>query len=177
MAATVTRAALLGEGRAQLEAAGIETPLLDARLLILSALRLDALALLTAPDAAVEPASYELARAFLSRRAALEPVARILGEREFRGLRFRLSAGTLEPRPDSEVVVEAALEAVSDSKDASLRLLDLGTGTGCLLLALLAALPTATGMGIDQSADALATARSNAALNDVAGRCTFAQGD
>lgn len=177
MAAAITRAALLEEGRAQLAAAGVETPLLDARLLILAALKLDALALLTAPDATVEPASIELARSLVARRAAHEPVARILGEREFRGLRFQLSPGTLEPRPDSEVVVEAALDAVSERNGAPLRLLDLGTGTGCLLIALLAALPGASGTGIDQSADALVTARANAVLNDVAGRSTFAQGD
>ncbi len=177
MAAPVTRAALLDEGRALLKAAGVETPLLDARLLLVSALGLDVLALLAAPETVVEPALAEQARTCFARRAAHEPVGRILGEREFRGLRFRLSAGTLEPRPDSEVVVEAALEAVETRRNAPLQLLDLGTGTGCLLIALLAELPAASGTGIDLSADALATARTNAALNNVAGRSAFIQGN
>jgi release factor glutamine methyltransferase len=177
MAMPVSRRALLEEGRAQLAAAGVETPALDARLLVLAALELEQMALLAEPDEIVAPAQVAVVRDWLARRARHEPVGRILGERAFRGLTFRLSPGTLEPRPDSEAVVEAALEAVADRADSHLQLLDLGTGSGCLLIALLDALPRATGTGIDRSLDAVATASANAVLNGVAARSTFQEGD
>lgn len=113
---------------------------------------------------------------FLQRRAAGEPVHRILGWREFWGLKFYLSPGALEPRPDSETMIEVLLKAVPD-KNATLRILDMGTGTGCLLLAALKEFPNATGIGIDQSADAITTAQKNAVENNLQTRTEFFQMD
>lgn len=115
--------------------------------------------------------------AYAARRLAGEPVWRILGEREFWGLPFRLSPATLEPRPDSETLVEAALAALKHRRDEPLAILDLGTGTGCLLIALLSEFRAAQGVGVDLSEDACTTARGNAALNGVADRIVIRQGE
>lgn len=113
----------------------------------------------------------------LARRLAGEPLWRILGAREFWGLSFSLSPATLEPRPDSETLIEAALSHLAARRHDELRMLDLGTGTGCLLIATLREFPQAGGLGIDLSPDAVATASGNAARNGVAGRAAFRQGD
>jgi release factor glutamine methyltransferase len=113
----------------------------------------------------------------LARRLAGEPLWRVLGAREFWGLSFTLSPGTLEPRPDSESLIEAALIHLAPRRHETLRMLDLGTGTGCLLIAALREFPRASGVGIDLSPDAVATATDNAARNGVAERATFRQGD
>lgn len=113
----------------------------------------------------------------LRRRLAGEPLWRILGAREFWGLDFALSAGTLEPRPDSETLIEAALIHLAARRHEPLRMLDLGTGTGCLLIATLREFPQATGLGIDLSADAVATATGNAIRNGVAERAAFRLGE
>jgi release factor glutamine methyltransferase len=106
-------------------------------------------------------------------------VARIIGEKEFWGMPFRLSPGTLVPRPDTETLVEAAIEAIRAAGlgDERLRLLDLGTGTGCILLAALSELPNATGIGVDRSADAVATATINAEQLGLSDRAVFRVGD
>lgn len=113
----------------------------------------------------------------LARRLAGEPLWRILGAREFWGLSFSLSPGTLEPRPDSETLIEAALRHLAARRHEALRILDLGTGTGCLLIASLREFPQASGLGIDLSPDAVATATGNALRNGVAERAAFARGD
>ncbi|CAD5296857.1 Release factor glutamine methyltransferase [Bosea sp. 62] len=113
----------------------------------------------------------------LARRLAGEPLWRVLGAREFWGLSFALSPGTLEPRPDSETLIEAALGHLAPRRHDKLRMLDLGTGTGCLLIATLREFPQATGLGIDLSPDAVATATGNAARNGVAERAAFRQGN
>jgi release factor glutamine methyltransferase len=109
----------------------------------------------------------------LSRRLAGEPLWRILGAREFWGLSFSLSPGTLEPRPDSESLIEAAVQHLGARRQEALNVLDLGTGTGCLLIATLSEFPRARGIGIDLSEDALATATGNAARNGVSDRAEF----
>jgi len=152
--------------------AGLDEAALDARLIAADAFGTDATGLVIRAD---EPLAAEAAArldALARRRLAGEPVGRILGRREFWGLSFRLSPETLEPRPDTETVVEAALARVDDRR-APLRLLDLGTGTGCLLIALLHELPGATGIGIDLQEGAARTARANAGANGVGGRADF----
>lgn len=113
----------------------------------------------------------------LQRRLAGEPLWRILGEREFWGLTFRLSPATLEPRSDTETLVDAALAAFAGRRSEPLEILDLGTGTGCLLVALLSEFRQARGLGIDLSPEACATAAANAKHNDVAERARFQPGN
>jgi len=126
------------------------------------------------------PASLALeAETFAARRAKGEPVARILGEKEFHGLTFDLSPDTLIPRPDTETLVDAALVVVDadTDRDAPVTILDLGTGSGAILIALLTELPNARGAGIDASVGAVKTAAENAARHGVADRARFAVGD
>jgi release factor glutamine methyltransferase len=113
------------------------------------------------------------------RRTAREPVSRILGVREFYGRRFKLSPATLDPRSDSETLIEAALAIAKREGwgEKPVRILDIGTGTGCLLLTLLAELPLASGLGTDVSEAALAMAAENACSLGLAGRATFARHD
>lgn len=168
--AALRRAASLFEGAGIANAAG------DARFLVLGVLSLDARDLALDGDRAIGPEAAARLDAALARRLAGEPVARILGAWEFWGLPFRLAPETLVPRPDTETLVEAALAACPDHGSA-LRILDLGTGSGCILVALLSELPRAYGLGLDRSPAALRTARENAAANGVGTRAGFAAGD
>lgn len=113
---------------------------------------------------------------FMQRRRSGEPVHRILGWREFWGMKFYLSPGTLEPRPDSETMIEVLCKQIPDQHQP-LRFLDMGTGTGCLLLAALKEFPNANGIGIDQSMDAISTAQKNANENNLDERAKFLQLD
>jgi release factor glutamine methyltransferase len=158
--------------RRTLNDAGFETAALDARLLLLTALGISATDLVTQPDTPLSPDQAETLASFAHRRLTHEPVARIVGVREFWGLPFHLSPETLVPRPDTETVVETALDLIPD-RQAPLRIVDFGTGSGCILVALLHELPQATGLGVDLSFGALATARANAADNRVDRRCQF----
>lgn len=168
-----TRAQALKRLRQTLSEAGFETAALDARLLLLRALSIPATALITNPDVPLSSDEAERLALFTRRRLAHEPVARIVGEREFWGLSFALSAETLVPRPDTETVVETVLDLVPDRK-APLLMADFGTGSGCLLVALLHELPQAVGLGVDLSPGALETARQNAWANGVGERSLFA---
>lgn len=167
-----TRAQALRELRQTLTEAGFETAALDARLLLLAVLDVPAAELITKPDLPLMPEQAERLDAFARRRLDHEPVARIVGEREFWGLPFALSPETLVPRPDTETVVETVLELIPD-RQAALRLVDFGTGSGCLLVALLHELPRATGLGVDLSLGALRAARRNAQVNGVGPRSQF----
>ena len=153
--------------------AGIDTPELDARVLVGHALGLDHESLAAQADRTLTEAEREAVAASMARRLAHEPVARILGVKEFWGLALALNADTLIPRPDTETLVEAALAAVGGDKARPLRIADLGTGSGALLLALLSELPAARGIGTDVSTAALACARSNAAALGLADRASF----
>ena len=172
---TATRAEALARLRRAFTEAGLDTPALDARILVTEALGIGATELALRPEALLGGQAARLA-AWAARRLAREPVSRILGQREFWGLPFMLSPATLVPRPDSETVVETALALVSD-RGAPLRLLDLGTGSGCLVVALLHELPGATGLGVDRSFEALSAARANAEANGVGGRARFVASD
>jgi release factor glutamine methyltransferase len=159
-------------GAATLREAGIERPQLEARLLLAHASVVETDRLLATLD---EPADFSLYEAMLRRRAGREPVALIVGAREFWSLRFEVSADTLIPRPDSEAVVEAALEATD--RDAAVAVLDLGTGTGCLLLAVLSERPDAWGVGIDLAPGAATLAARNARALRLGSRASFVCAD
>lgn len=160
----------------RLDAAGVPTPRLDARLLVADALGCEPGALTLRAGERLDSDGVARIEGLIARRMAREPVARIRGMREFWSLPFRVGPATLDPRPDSETLVEAALSAIGD-RDAVLDVVDLGTGTGCLLLALLTELPQARGLGIDISAEAVAVARDNAAALGLADRARFAVAD
>jgi release factor glutamine methyltransferase len=161
--------------RDRLAAAGIDSPSLDARLLAQSVFDLDAVGLAISEKNPADAQALRRLRELTSRRLAREPIARILGEKEFYGLGFALSPDTLVPRPETELVVDLARAALEGR--AAPRLLDLGTGTGCIAIAMLANLPRASAVATDLSPDALATARANAARHEVGDRVDFRQGD
>lgn len=156
---------------------GIKSADLDARLLICAALAIDHTSLASQSDRILSAADAQAVCALATRRLRREPVARILGCKEFWGLRLRLSPETLVPRPETETIVEAALAAMHDRRGHSLRIADLGTGSGAILLALLSELPRAFGVGTDRSADAIATARANASHLHLSQRAVFASCD
>ncbi len=158
--------------RDALRQAGIDNPGHEARLLLGHLLGLAPNIL---PDAAAEIDPDRL-DALLARRAAREPMAYILGSQGFWTLDLEVSPATLIPRADSEALIEAALAARPD-RGRVRRILDLGTGTGCLLLAALEAFPDAWGLGIDLVPEAAALARRNAVRAGLAGRAGFACGD
>jgi release factor glutamine methyltransferase len=156
-------------------AAGIDTPQLDARVLAGHALGIGRARLVADGERLLDAQEIDALDALAARRIAHEPVARIVGTREFWSLALAVSPAVLVPRPDTETVVEAARDAVTASggRQRPLRVLDIGTGTGALLLALLTELPAATGVGTDISEAALAVARDNAARLALDTRCAF----
>lgn len=161
---------------ARLRDAGIDTPDLDARYLLEHALGLTRTDFIANAERHVSETDVASALALIDRRVAREPVGRILGHREFWTIDLALNPDTLEPRPDTETVVEAVLKATPD-RNANLHLLDLGTGTGCILLALLAELPNAQGLGVDLSPLAVEAAAGNAERNGLSSRARFQTGD
>ncbi len=164
----------VADGARRLAAAGIEDARREARLILALALGIEPVSVTGYPERPVpDPGPFE---ALIARRARREPLSHLTGRREFWSLEFETGPATLDPRPDSETVVAAALAAVADP-NAPLRLLDLGTGTGCLLLALLHELPKAAGLGIDASPEALAVADRNAARLGLEPRVKFGGGN
>lgn len=159
---TTTVADCLQSLRAQFSAAGLDDPTLEARFLLSGLMDCTTSALLLQKEVTLDQAFLAQLDLATKRRVAGEPLGRILGWREFWGLRFALSPATLEPRPDSETLIEATLAARPDT-ECPYRILDLGTGTGCLLAALLSVYPKATGVGVDISAEAVQTAMRNMA--------------
>jgi release factor glutamine methyltransferase len=157
------------------KSSAIDSAELDARILVGAVTGLDLTGMITAASRPLTSDESTRLEDFTRRRLAGEPVARILGLREFWGLPLQLSAGTLVPRPDTETVVELALEMLRASAPARrpLRIVDLGTGSGAILLALLSELPDAFGYGTDISVEALRTARGNAVDLGLASRAAF----
>jgi release factor glutamine methyltransferase len=160
---------------ARFASAAIDSPELDARLLVGGVLGLDLTGMVTAAKQILTPDQSTRLEDFVRRRLAGEPVARILGIKEFWGMPLELSAETLVPRPDTETVVELALELLraNPAPNRPWRIADLGTGSGAILLALLRELPEASGSGTDISAMASQTAAANAARLGLADRATF----
>lgn len=168
---------ILVPAQTRLHDAGIDSAALDARLLLGVALGRDDAVL---PHETLVDWTSERRQEFaaiIERRMAGEPVSRIRGWREFWSLRLGLSPETLDPRPDSETVVAAALAWVGERRHETLRLLDLGSGSGALLLACLSELPRASGVGIDISAGAVRTATANATHLGLGARASFVEGD
>lgn len=156
--------------------AGLHTPDLDARILLGHVLGLDRSAL-AATDRILDDDAVAGISAVTARRLGHEPVARIVGRKEFWGLSFELGPHTLVPRPETETIVETVLGDIGIDRGCALRIADLGTGSGALLLALLSELPAAYGVGTDLSLEALHIARKNAATLGFAGRSSFVRCD
>jgi len=155
--------------------AGFETARLDARLLVIGATGVSREALVLTPDLVLSEGQRRRIARYQQQRLGREPVSRILGHRNFYGRTFRISRATLDPRPDTETVIDRVLDYTNenDLADMPLRVLDVGTGTGILLLTLLAELPNAVGIGIDISPTALEIAEDNAAQLGLLDRATF----
>jgi release factor glutamine methyltransferase len=163
----------------ELEGAGIDGAGTDARRLVAAVLDLSAAQLLGRRGQLLSADQARRLRGYLDRRRMREPVSRILGERDFYGRSFTISPATLDPRPDSETLIEAALDLARAEGwlAAPLRLLDVGTGSGCLLLTLLCELPAATGVGTDINQSALEVARANARRLGLADRAQWLEAD
>ena len=159
--------------------ASIETPELDARLLLCHAAGLSHEALIAEGNAPIGDDAAERFRSYVARRLDGEPVSRIRGTRAFYGRDFVIDAHTLDPRPDTETLIDAALDLLAreGKRHLPFQLLDLGTGSGCLLLSLLAELPQAYGVGTDISAGALRVAGKNARRLGLASRARFLAAD
>lgn len=181
-----TRAVTLAEAQRQLtarfRAAGLDTPALDARLLVTAALGLDAAAGISRPELTVTAEAAVRIEAFACRRLAREPVSRILGVRQFYGLDLEIGPATLDPRPETETLVDAALDMVRAGEVPSSGapssgtpyILDLGTGSGAIIIALLTALTASRGVATDIDPATLAIARRNAERHGVGDRLQFA---
>jgi release factor glutamine methyltransferase len=171
-----SRREALGILREAFTAAGIDSPEVDARRLLTAMLGIDTIALVTAGDVALSDTDATRLAAAAARRIAREPVSRILGRRWFYGRPFDIGRATLDPRPESETLIDAVLGLLAETPASAPRLLDLGTGSGCLLLTLLAERSDAHGIGTDVSADALVIARRNADRLGVTARAEFRLG-
>jgi release factor glutamine methyltransferase len=155
--------------------AGIDEPRRRARALLAAALDLSTAEIFAHPERLLNPEQQARVSAMLARMLAREPLSRIIGRREFWGLEFLLSPDTLDPRPESETVVDSVLARVPE-RDRAYRFLDLGTGTGALLLALLSEYPAASGVGVDIAPGAARTARDNAVRLGIGARTHFVAG-
>ncbi len=156
-------------------AGGIEQADAEARRMVLACTKLTHTALITQPAQPISAQEAATLQNWCARRLAGEPVTRIIGEREFWTLTLRVMPHVLDPRADSETIVETALDLLGERRHHSLRILDLGTGSGALLLALLAECPASTGIGVDLSPHACALAKDNAEANGLASRCDIHQ--
>jgi release factor glutamine methyltransferase len=171
-----TIGSMMGEIAAALQRAGFDEVRRRARRLLSAALGLSPTEVFARLDRMITEDEGERIAAILRRALAHEPLSRILGVREFWGLEFMLSPDTLDPRPETETLIEAVLARLRE-RDRAYRFLDLGTGSGCLLLALLSEFPAASGIGVDRAPGAIATARDNAGRLGLGARASFAVGD
>ena len=171
----VTASEAVRQASIALQGAGIDRPGRDARLLVSAAAGLTALDLLTDPSRLLSASECAHLNAYLERRRASEPVSRILGAREFYGRSFRLTAAALDPRPDTEILIDAVLEIATEEgwRNRAVRFLDVGTGSGCLGLTLLSEMPQSSAVLSDLSPEALEVARTNAIGLGVGDRAAF----
>jgi release factor glutamine methyltransferase len=166
----------LESATSRLRTVGIERARFEARLLLAHCLQMEPADLLAHDRDVLGRATWRSFAHSLARRTRREPLSHILGVREFWSMTFRVGPDVLDPRPDSETLIEAALGVIAD-RTAPLRLLDLGTGSGCLLLALLSELPNASGLGVDKSLRALKRAAENARRLGFEARALFLRDD
>jgi release factor glutamine methyltransferase len=155
---------------------GIEDPKREARITLAAASGVTPIALIVAPQEPLGSAAWRV-KEFAARRAAGEPLSRIVGKREFWGLELTISPQVLDPRPETETIVEASLRLLKDRREQPLRFLDLGVGSGALLCALLAEFARARGVGVDISAGAVDLARRNIGACGLARRAEIRLGD
>ncbi len=164
---------------AKFRGAGVDTPELDARILVAEAAGISRTALIAGPERPLSQSDLALIAEYENRRLQREPVSRILGRREFRTLSLEIDAATLDPRPDTEIVVDAVVTLANENVERRPcpHVLDLGTGSGAILLAALTELPGATGVGTDIEPGALQVAMRNAERAGVAHRAEFQWAD
>jgi release factor glutamine methyltransferase len=165
---------LHSEARRQLQVAGCDSPALDARIFVKKVFGLTDTDLIAGEDREATAAEMAVLAAMMQRRLSGEPVSRILGQKEFWGLTFTVTPAVLDPRPDTETIVQAAVMEMQAVPPKTI--LDLGTGSGCLVISLLKEFPEARGTAVDVSAEALAVAKMNAESLGVADRITFIHG-
>jgi release factor glutamine methyltransferase len=163
------------EAKRRLEKAGIDSPVIDARLLLEAAAGATRADILADPRRALDETQTEALNALVARREKREPVSHILGAKGFWKIMLRVTPAVLAPRPDTETILDVVLPLFGESEAFSV--LDLGVGSGAILLAILAERPAARGLGVDASDDALAVARENAANLGLAGRAVFTHTD
>lgn len=175
LAAGLTHVAALRAMTDIFREAGLSTPGLEARFLCEAATGSASAA--ASASLRIDETRSRTLQEMVRRRLKGEPVDRIIGNAEFWSRRFDLNAATLSPRPDTETIIEAALAILAASPVRNPRILDLGTGTGAILITLLAECSAASGIGVDAAGAALEMARQNAVLNGVAGRAAFRQGN
>jgi release factor glutamine methyltransferase len=166
-----TLVALWKAAQGQLKAARIDSPSIDARLLVEAATGASRMDILTDPYRVVTPDQAEVLDAYVERRLKREPVSRILGRKGFWKIMLNVTPDVLSPRPDTETILDIAMLAFA--KNEAFSMIDLGTGSGAILLAVLSERPAANGVGADISSEALAVARENAANLDLDGRAAF----
>jgi release factor glutamine methyltransferase len=164
---------MMREAGARLAAAGVENAPRDARLLLAHAMAIEPVEVILRETDAVDPVTLTAFEAAVARRLKGEPVSRIRGWREFYGRRFIVTPDVLDPRPETELLVEQGVKRLSRGG----RVLDLGTGSGCILLSVLAERSDASGVGLDISSGALGVARSNASVLGVGDQASFVEGD
>lgn len=174
--AALSRADVYRELRNDFRGADIPTADLDARILLCAALNISHENFVLYPDQPVDKKAQIGVSKYRERRLKGEPVARLLGNQEFWSMSFVVNDATLVPRPDTEILVEVAVDLLRASKSDAPQIVDLGTGTGCILISILQEIPDATGHGVDISERAIAAATENARRNGVAARTRFSCG-
>lgn len=172
---TLTLVSAWKSARERLTAAGVDSPVIDARLLLEAAADATRLEIVTEPQRPLTPDQETRLEAFLKRREGREPVSHILGRKGFWKIMLRVTSDVLTPRPDTETLMDVVLPALPETSQAEI--LDLGVGSGAVLLAILAERPATRGLGIDISEAALEVARENAALLNLQDRAVFSHGD